>query len=505
MLVPSYLILVGLVIWLVGREVGREIFPTVDTGQFQLRLRAADGTRIEVTEQIAVKALEFIKEEVGPENVELSVGYIGLIGSSYPINNIFLWTRGPEEAVLRVALKPGSGVRVEKLKHDLREKLPQRLGEWLDGHLRAEGLSSELVAQRVSGLKLSFEPADVVNEVMSFGSPTPVEVAVSGPDFAETRVYAEKVKSELARIPSLKERFAALVKDNVLTRQSKEETDNQFRSAESGLAEASAKVASAKAMEQEKVVAREKAEVDIRAAKAAQQTQADLVGYATLKAPYDGVVTQKSVNTQQFVQPAPSSVQGGKGDVLYVIEKTDRVRIFMAVPETDADWVRIGLTATVRVRGLQGQEFKHEVTRTASSLDPVSRTLLTEIEVENPLKDPRLPKLGRWLQPGMYAYITIDAERPDVLTLPASAVVTEGDVNVGYQTFCYIVGADNRLHRTQIKIGARNDNLVEVLKKRTKHGEEAHWEAFTQAEEVVGGDLSRLEDGQLVEMNRSGK
>jgi multidrug efflux pump subunit AcrB len=204
-LVPSYLVLVGLVIWLVGSQVGREIFPTVDTGQFQLRLRAPDGTRIERTEQIAIEALDLIKQEVGPDNVELSIGYIGLIGSSYPINNIFLWTRGPEEAVLRVALKPGTGLRVEELKHSLRAKLPQRLGEWLGAQLRAEGMPSEQIIQRTQGLKFSFEPADVVNEVMSFGSPTPIEVAVSGPDFAETRVYAEKVKEQLARIPSIRD------------------------------------------------------------------------------------------------------------------------------------------------------------------------------------------------------------------------------------------------------------------------------------------------------------
>jgi multidrug efflux pump subunit AcrB len=204
-LVPGYFVVVGLVIWLVGNQLGREIFPTVDTGQFQLRLRAPDGTRIEHTERIAMQALDLIKEEAGPENVELSLGYIGLIGSSYPINNIYLWTRGPEEAVLRLGLKQGSGVRVEELKHRLREKLPQRLGEWLAGQLRAEGLSAEQVSQRVRGLKFSFEPADVVNEVMSFGSPTPIEVAISGPDFAESRAYANKVRDQLARISSLRD------------------------------------------------------------------------------------------------------------------------------------------------------------------------------------------------------------------------------------------------------------------------------------------------------------
>ncbi len=205
MLVPVYVVGIGLVIWLVGGQLGREIFPTVDTGQFQLRLRAPDGTRIERTEEIVVQALGLIKEEAGLDNVELSLGYVGLLPSSYPINNIYLWTRGPEEAVLRVALRQGSGVRVEDLKHRLREKLPQRLGDWLAGKLRDEGLPAEQVRQRVRGLKFSFEPADVINEVMSFGSPTPIEVAVSGPDFAESRTYAGKVRDQLARIPSLRD------------------------------------------------------------------------------------------------------------------------------------------------------------------------------------------------------------------------------------------------------------------------------------------------------------
>ncbi len=204
-LVHAYVVAVGLAIWLVGGQLGREIFPAVDTGQFQIRLRAPDGTRIERTEEIAVQALDLIKEEAGARNVELSLGYVGLVPSSYPINNIYLWTRGPEEAVLRVALKQDSGVHVEELKHQLRQKLPARLGEWLGDRLQAEGLPAEQVRQRVRGLKLSFEPADVINEVMSFGSPTPIEVAVSGPNFTESRAYAEKVRDELARIDSLRD------------------------------------------------------------------------------------------------------------------------------------------------------------------------------------------------------------------------------------------------------------------------------------------------------------
>jgi RND family efflux transporter MFP subunit len=157
-----------------------------------------------------VQALEVIKQKVGPDNVAISAGYVGQVPSSYPINTIYLWTSGPEEAVLRVALKPDSGFRVEDLKEQLRRDLPAALGNWLRGRLTADKLPPEQVEARVAALKLSFGPADIINEVMSFGSPTPVEVAVSGlaftgPDKPKHFAYVEKVRAELAKIPSLRD------------------------------------------------------------------------------------------------------------------------------------------------------------------------------------------------------------------------------------------------------------------------------------------------------------
>src|SRR5262249_25331059 len=137
----------------------------------------------EKTEQLTIAALRAIEQEVGKGVVETSVGYVGLIPSSYPINSIFQWTGGPEEAILRVALKEGSKVDIEALKERLREKL----------------------AEQMPGVRLSFEPADIVNEVMSFGSPTPVEVSVNGPNLAENRAYAEKLRKELVQVPSLRD------------------------------------------------------------------------------------------------------------------------------------------------------------------------------------------------------------------------------------------------------------------------------------------------------------
>jgi len=181
--VPAYLAGTVLIVYGVGRQLGLEIFPRVDAGRFQLRIKAPAGTRIEKTEEIARSALDAVKEDVGEGAVEVSVGYVGLIPSSYPINAIYQWTAGPEEVILRVALHHDAGVDIEALKRRLRDKLTKDMPT----------------------VRFSFEPADIVSDVMSFGSPTPVEVAVSGPNYAESRAFAAKVKDELAKIPSLRD------------------------------------------------------------------------------------------------------------------------------------------------------------------------------------------------------------------------------------------------------------------------------------------------------------
>jgi multidrug efflux pump subunit AcrB len=183
LIVPLYLAGAAALIGLVWPMLGLEIFPRVDAGRFQLRLRAPDGTRYEETERLAVAALDRIARDVGRENVAISIGYVGLIPSSYPINAIYQWTGGPEEAFLRVAMKPGVKVDIERLKERLRAEL----------------------AEELPGVRLSFEPADIVSEVMSFGSPTPVDVAVTGSSLADDRAFAEKLRGELDAIPSLRD------------------------------------------------------------------------------------------------------------------------------------------------------------------------------------------------------------------------------------------------------------------------------------------------------------
>ena len=146
------------------------------------RLRAPAGTRIEETERIVLRALDIIQNDAGENNVTITSDFMGLIPSSYPVDLIHLFTSGPQEAIIQVALKPdtprGEALR-ERIRQDLRRELPD--------------------------CQVSFEAGDIVSQVMSFGSPTPIEVAVQGASLADDYAYAQKVQAQLAKLSFLRD------------------------------------------------------------------------------------------------------------------------------------------------------------------------------------------------------------------------------------------------------------------------------------------------------------
>jgi multidrug efflux pump subunit AcrB len=178
-----YLIVTVAFIAIVLPRIGTEVFPAVETKQLQLRLRAPTGTRLERTELIEMKAMDVIKNVVGANNVEITTGFIGVQTPNYPINTIYLFASGQHEAVVGVSLKPDAPAVTEALKEQLRSDLKKALPD----------------------VAISFEAADIISQVMSFGSPTPIEVAVQGPALPATRAFAEKIKAELVKIDALRD------------------------------------------------------------------------------------------------------------------------------------------------------------------------------------------------------------------------------------------------------------------------------------------------------------
>jgi multidrug efflux pump subunit AcrB len=179
-----YFALTVLIVALLGPRLGNEIFPRVDAGQLQLRLRAPAGTRVEATEKIALRVLDLIKDEAGgADKVDVTLGLVGVHPPNYPINLIYLWSGGSHEAVLQAQFNSDSNLRMEAFKERLR------------AHFAAE----------LPDVSFSFEPSDIVSRVMSMGSSTPIEVTVTGPNLADDRAFAEKVRNALRRMPQLRD------------------------------------------------------------------------------------------------------------------------------------------------------------------------------------------------------------------------------------------------------------------------------------------------------------
>ena len=162
---------------------GTEIFPRIDTGLLQMRLRAPAGTRVERTELLVHDVLNVIEEEVGAVNLTTSLAFVGVQPSSFPVNLIFLWTGGPHEAVLLVRLANDSPVSTTAFQERLRERLPEVM----------------------PGASVTFEAADLVSQVMSFGATTPVEIAVTGPSLVANRERAEVIQKALTEVTSLRD------------------------------------------------------------------------------------------------------------------------------------------------------------------------------------------------------------------------------------------------------------------------------------------------------------
>ncbi len=185
-----YLGLAAGALYFIAPKLGTELFPKVDAGQIQLRLRATPGTQLEKTEAIALRVLDLIKREAGPNNVQMSIGLVGVHAANYPVNLIHQWNAGPEEGVLQIQFKPGS-VRTEPLKEKLRGIFKTELPDVL----------------------VSFEPSDIVERVMSFGAPTPIEIAVQGQSLHASKEFADKLRERLAKIPALRDLQFAQVLD----------------------------------------------------------------------------------------------------------------------------------------------------------------------------------------------------------------------------------------------------------------------------------------------------
>ena len=248
----------------------------------------------------------------------------------------------------------------------------------------------------------------------------------------EARADLASYQAEADRWESETKRLEGELKRGVANPQDVLQTSNRWRSCVAMRDTAAATVRKTEAELLARRAALSKAKVDVRVAEAdlkvADSEEKRLqawVDYLVLPAPFDGVVVARNANTFDFVLPtagdpsahrrSPYLSPKGAGAPIYVVDRTDIIRIFVDIPEQDADYIHIGSKANVLIRAYSDKPIPGTVTRTSWALNIQSRTLRAEID---------LPNRDTQLLPGMYAYANVMIERSGVRALPVAGSCT---------------------------------------------------------------------------------
>jgi HlyD family secretion protein len=306
-----------------------------------------------------------------------------------------------------------------------------------------------------------------------------VQEAIAGR--LRTRAAYTRWESEFKRLESL-------ARNKVIDEQTRDETWHQVQASAAARDEIEAKIASLESAYKESEARRDAARADVDAAQAhVHVVRADyrrmdeLVKYKEVRAPFDGVIVRRMIDTGHFLQPRA----GAASDPLFVVARQDIVRVFFEIPETDAPRIEPKMSGTIRIQALGDREIHGRVTRTSWALHPTSRTLRVEFDLKN---------VGSMLRPGMYAYASIPVKHVNVWTLPSSAVMTEGD-----EVFCHAV-ENGKVVRYVLQVGLQAKKVTEVVRKKAIRGGRPtpEWEDFNGQEEIIAVSPETWSVGQEI-------
>ncbi len=162
--------------------IGKDMLPKINNGQFQMRLKAPEGTRLERTEEKTKKALAIIDSTVRG-HVAVSSAFIGPVSSNYAVSNLYVFNTGSHEAVIQIEVDEQYKMRMDELKDALRKNLSRAMPD----------------------VQISFEPIDLTEKIMSQGSSNPIEVRVEGKDMTQLVPYADSLLNKIKQITYLRD------------------------------------------------------------------------------------------------------------------------------------------------------------------------------------------------------------------------------------------------------------------------------------------------------------
>lgn len=253
-----------------------------------------------------------------------------------------------------------------------------------------------------------------------------LEEAKASLDEALANYEQGKANLELARTTA--QRWANLVKRGVVSRQDNDSYQTQYQ----------AQISSVRSLEQ--TIAARRSSIAAAAAGLARLEQ--MRDYRVVRAPFDGVVTLRNIDTGTLVTSGST--------LLFRVAQTNKLRTYVNVPQATASSILPGQEAQLRVSNIPGRIFAGNVARTSNSLDPNSRTLLVEVHVPNP---------DGALLPGMYARVSLKTDRSTPpLLVPADALVVlpEG-------TEVATLRPDHTVHLQKIELGRDYGDRLEII------------------------------------------
>jgi multidrug efflux system membrane fusion protein len=214
-------------------------------------------------------------------------------------------------------------------------------------------------------------------------------------------------------------------------------------------------------------------QANLAAADANVRRLEQLEGFKDVYAPFSGVLTRRNVDPGALINAGAGVGTGTAGRELFDLARVDPLRVYTSVPQAYAPFIRVGAKTTVTLQEFPGQKFFGKVARTAESIDPATRTLLTEVDVPN--------KDGRLL-PGSFGEVHFAVgSGVNKVTIPVNAMLFRAE---GPRVA--VVGPGNKVQLRPISIGRDYGATLEVLG------------GVSPTDQIVINPADSLEDGQQV-------
>jgi multidrug efflux system membrane fusion protein len=218
------------------------------------------------------------------------------------------------------------------------------------------------------------------------------------------------------------------------------------------------------------------AQANLAAADANVRRLEQLEGFKKVYAPFSGVLTKRNVDPGALINAGAQAA----GRELFDIARVDPLRVYTSVPQAYAPYIRVGESTAITLQEFPGQRFSAKVARTAESIEPNTRTLLTEVDVPN--------KDGRLL-PGSFGEVHFAVgANVDKVTVPVNAMLFRSQ---GAQVA--VIGSDNKVQLRKINIGKDYGTSLEVL------------DGLSVGDQVVINPPDSLEQGQQVNIAQAAR